>query len=275
LIELLVVVAIITILIALLLPVLSRARQEAVRVKCSANLRSIGQALTMYTQQYGCYPAGRCTNRGMNFAIWPTRLRPFAGGSEAVFNCPAQDERCEWKKGQSTPGPLAGEVESHYGYEFGERVLMQPPLPGAYFFSYGYNGQGAQEIGSVKDGTHKGLGFHIVHEPSTVLHHEYASELRASRVRVPSEMIAVGDATAEGGDDYYIAPVRYFPGAPPGSIHRGGANVLFCDGHVEWFLQRDLVLPLGWEGLDAAERARFLAIARRWNNDHKAGDWDG
>lgn len=49
LIELLVVIAIIAVLIGILLPSLASARDSGKRVACSANQRSIGQALTMYT----------------------------------------------------------------------------------------------------------------------------------------------------------------------------------------------------------------------------------
>src|SRR5262245_5171620 len=52
LIELLVVIAIIALLIGILLPALRQAREAGRSVKCLANQRSIGMALSMYEDVY-------------------------------------------------------------------------------------------------------------------------------------------------------------------------------------------------------------------------------
>jgi len=58
LIELLVVIAIIALLISILLPSLSRARELSKRTVCAANLRGIGQAMYIYAQdEPGVFPA--------------------------------------------------------------------------------------------------------------------------------------------------------------------------------------------------------------------------
>jgi prepilin-type processing-associated H-X9-DG protein len=53
-----------------------------------------------------------------------------------------------------------------------------------------------------------------------------------------------------------------------GRIHRGGDNVLFCDGHVTWYKQEDLI----WrEGISTeADRHR---LHRMWVYDQK--DFNG
>ena len=59
LVELLVVISIIALLLAILLPSLSRAREIAKRVVCASNLRQLGFGFILYTEDYGHYPASQ------------------------------------------------------------------------------------------------------------------------------------------------------------------------------------------------------------------------
>jgi prepilin-type processing-associated H-X9-DG protein len=75
-------------------------------------------------------------------------------------------------------------------------------------------------------------------------------ELKASRVRVPSDMIAITDSGPYNQpgrivDCFGITPIHWniaFPFSTPARVHGGGANVLFCDGHVQWYSADELII---------------------------------
>jgi prepilin-type processing-associated H-X9-DG protein/prepilin-type N-terminal cleavage/methylation domain-containing protein len=62
LVELLVVIGIIALLISILLPSLNRAREQAKAIKCSSNLRTLGQGIQLYASQNKGYLAWYSNN---------------------------------------------------------------------------------------------------------------------------------------------------------------------------------------------------------------------
>jgi prepilin-type processing-associated H-X9-DG protein/prepilin-type N-terminal cleavage/methylation domain-containing protein len=251
LVELLVVIGIITVLVSILFPVLSRVRQHARAVQCAANLHAIGHALTLYTQQYSYYPGMAGADVGLpDAAVWPVRLRAFLGGSKEVFYCPAQDERSRWSEDGPAPVVPAGGAFVLYGYEPGE-----PLLHSGAGFSYGYNGGGVS--GTTGLGLRVGKSIPAGYGP-----------VKASRVRQPADMIAVTDSTCDAIQDYAtvaaVTATSMWPGmVHPAAAHGGGANVLFCDGHVSWYPQKDLLVDASHFNPEDAAKERM------WNSDHR------
>src|SRR4051794_18964131 len=67
LVELLIVIGIIALLVAILMPALSRARQQAIQTQCLSNLRQLGMVIQLYANENNDrVPIGYSGNQGWN-----------------------------------------------------------------------------------------------------------------------------------------------------------------------------------------------------------------
>jgi prepilin-type N-terminal cleavage/methylation domain-containing protein len=93
LIELLVVIGIIALLIAILLPTLSRAREQARSVQCKSNLYDIGQHLVIYANNWRgwVFPPGLGANKPRD-QRWPVYVFKPPVWNPPVMKCPSDIE---------------------------------------------------------------------------------------------------------------------------------------------------------------------------------------
>jgi prepilin-type N-terminal cleavage/methylation domain-containing protein/prepilin-type processing-associated H-X9-DG protein len=151
LVELLVVVSIVALLIAMLLPALSKARQAAVTIRCAVNLRQIGTGFVMYaSDSSGFLPpvnafksynaAGTEKNYGMWNCIGPYLGQPEWGGMQSPPTSSDDPDHVKfdsywggWKKKiQNTvwwcPAMDRNDPKGHpWGRIYAESVYLQTP----------------------------------------------------------------------------------------------------------------------------------------------------
>jgi len=148
LIELLVVIAIIALLIGILIPSLSRARQSAKTAVCASNMRGLMQAVYLYAGDHGdeipswglAHGGGAINEQGS----WINLLKADYGENTLIVRCPT-DQSDYW----TTPVPESTLAQGNQGNPATDPSTGGTPSTGPVFrrTSYGTNYYTANEIG--------------------------------------------------------------------------------------------------------------------------------
>jgi prepilin-type N-terminal cleavage/methylation domain-containing protein/prepilin-type processing-associated H-X9-DG protein len=239
LIELLVVIAIIAILAAMLLPALAKAKSKARQTSCLNNLRQIGIGTVLYTEEFKTYPGCGWQFGGNYSYVWPQRLLTELNGARNVFYCPAANANTAWDKTANVaPNGLGAQaIPPATGFDF-------YGISDTTRFSIGYNDWG------LSQGLNLGLGGDVNSTPL----------IRESQVRRPADMIMLGDSKPDGHFDGNIDPVTLANNSTgqeyPSNRHNRRCNLMFCDGHAESALRKDVV------------DSNSYTWRARWDNDN-------
>ena len=214
LVELLVVIGIIALLISILLPALSRAREQGNQVKCMSNLRQLYMGTEFYGLGFKGYtmPSTAGTGSAQNFNWWGIQVLGAALGVERIGNTGADQVDAVDRIAKMVDCPSLQRDKN-------------PTI--AFSADYTYNAN---------------LGDFRAENASDPSHASYKPwAFFKKRVQVPATVVVALDAasTIAANDDRFdsLANLTTTSGSGRpyprgGNPHRGNANILFHDGSV-------------------------------------------
>jgi len=205
LIEILVVISIISLLIGISVPALSRARGNARRTKCLSNVRQLGIALQMYVDSHGGRVPPRDYDAG---AVWVDRLEP-CYKDRKLLRCPTDGR----------------EVEVSY--------LMNGFID--YFVTRSFRGNWDEFFGAYKTGGFAGIRLSNIPQP--------AETITFGEKRADSDDDAYMDIwPAQYGSDH-LTEVAHGKHRTGGRDRSGGSNYALADGSARFLRYGETFSP--------------------------------
>jgi prepilin-type N-terminal cleavage/methylation domain-containing protein/prepilin-type processing-associated H-X9-DG protein len=201
LIELLVVIAIIAILASILFPVFARARGNARRSSCMSNLKQLGLAMMMYTQDY---------DERYSLPIVGTWFNKTTYVSGAA--CTGKPCGKFITSDGVNPGYYQSWMDIIYPYQKSVNSFYCPSQPTDWMPGYGYS---------------KYLGGAAMNRPPLSMAAVSRSAEIVMFIDCHSQFHAFADPAPWGGWNGVSGDVNYVP-------HFDGATITFADGHAKW-----------------------------------------
>lgn len=273
LVELLVVIGIIAVLISILLPSLTVARQTATTVQCASNMRQIAMGWMLYAD----------ANRGSVVPARPPKMPAAAENLYDIGNGEVWRPRWYTLMGSASgmlcftsPSPLQADENRQLITNPLFICPVEPEWTSSRHTTYGYNHQflgNARNKTGTPSGTINPISFPVkisrVSGSQTVMF----ADAMGTAAGKPRDLRAAhnnnGDIIniyALGNHAFTLDPPRLTPNSDrcddnyrqdenrsaPDPRHRGKANVAFCDGHVETMTLEELGYVVNADGSIAA-----------------------